>query len=294
MKIIGLRLSYTTVYLIPCNTGYFQIDTGYSWEYPRYLRLLSKAGVSVSDIRHLFLTHHHDDHSGFIGDLTRAADLTVIAHEEARSLLRGGRNDSSRGGGYVSRRIAFLAGVKKRFDRRWTQTFPPFDLRPEDITVSGDDPAFLRTLGIDGTILATPGHSVDHLAIVLDSGEAFCGDAAARMLLWTGTHYCTVFMTDLDQSYESWRKMASAGARTLYPAHGRPFPVERLHDAMGRVTRLLPPGEDHDIDGVAKAESGGAFCQNNRRKAPPGEPWPLAPRRRDEPPVTPGRLSGDG
>jgi hypothetical protein len=52
-------------------------------------------------------------------------------------------------------------------------------------------------LGIAGQILYTPGHCIDHLAVVLESGEAFCGDAAGFLLL-AGTRYCTVFMTDMN------------------------------------------------------------------------------------------------
>jgi len=34
--------------------------------------------------------------------------------------------------------------------------------------------------------------------VVLGGGEAFCGDAASSFLLWAGTRYCAVFMTDMD------------------------------------------------------------------------------------------------
>jgi len=40
--------------------------------------------------------------------------------------------------------------------------------------------AELRGLGMAGQLLYTPGHCIDHIAIVLDSGEAFCGDAVAQ------------------------------------------------------------------------------------------------------------------
>jgi hypothetical protein len=81
----------------------------------------------------------------------------------------------------------------------------------------------------------TPGHCVDHLAVVLESGEAFCGDAAASFLLLAGTRYCTVFMTDMNDAYRSWGKMLDAGARMIYPAHGRPFPAGKLRQNMGCI-----------------------------------------------------------
>ena len=122
-----------------------------------------------------------------------------------------------------------------RLDPRWTLTFPPFILRKQDILLTGDDDQVLRGLGLAGRVLYTPGHCVDHIAIVLDSGEAFCGDAAANFLLWAGTRYCTVFMTDMDVAYDSWKKILEAGAQTVYPAHGRPFSAEKLRQNLGRI-----------------------------------------------------------
>ncbi|MBW6465248.1 MAG: MBL fold metallo-hydrolase [Brevefilum sp.] len=42
---------------------------------------MKKLGISVKKIRFLFLTHHHDDHAGFLNDLIRDSDAMPIAHE---------------------------------------------------------------------------------------------------------------------------------------------------------------------------------------------------------------------
>lgn len=231
--VVGIALSLSHVYLIPCREGYLQIDTGYEHDYSLYRRNLDRAGIAPGSIRYLLLTHHHDDHAGFLNDLTRDADLTIIAHEQADKLLRTGKNDKTRGGGYVNSFIKLAASLKMRFDRRWTLTFPPFSLREKDIRLAGDDSRLLHDIGIGGQIVYTPGHCIDHLSVVLETGKAFCGDAAASFLLWAGTHYCTVFMTDMDEAYESWKKLLNAGALTLYPAHGSPFPADRLRQNMG-------------------------------------------------------------
>ena len=64
MHSIVLPLSMSSVYLLPCHSGYLQIDTGCAWDYPRYRRMLARAGVALQDVRYLLLTHHHDDQSG--------------------------------------------------------------------------------------------------------------------------------------------------------------------------------------------------------------------------------------
>jgi glyoxylase-like metal-dependent hydrolase (beta-lactamase superfamily II) len=235
MKPIIIPLSLSSVYLLPCQGGYLQVDTGYEHDYAIYRKNLSKAGVALESVRYLALTHHHDDHAGFLNELTRDAAITIIAHKHAEALLKTGKNDKTRGGGFVNGFIKLAAGIKMRFDPRWTLTYPPFILREKDILLTGDDDQVLRGLGLAGRVLYTPGHCVDHIAIVLDSGEVFCGDAAAGFLLWAGTHYCTVFMTDMEAAYQSWQKMLDAGAQTIYPAHGRPFPADRLRQNMGRI-----------------------------------------------------------
>ena len=235
MKPIIIPLSMSSVYLLPCQDGYLQVDAGYEHDYPIYRKYLSKTGIALESVRYLVLTHHHDDHSGFLNNLTRDTAITIIAHKQAEALLKTGMNDKTRGGGYVNGLIKLGAGIKMRLDPRWSLTFPPFTLREQDILLTGDDDQVLRDLGLAGRVLYTPGHCVDHIAIVLDSGEAFCGDAAASFLLWAGTRYCTVFMTDMDVAYGSWKKMLEAGAQTVYPAHGRPFSAEKLRQNLGRI-----------------------------------------------------------
>jgi glyoxylase-like metal-dependent hydrolase (beta-lactamase superfamily II) len=133
MKPIIIPLSTSNIFLIPCAEGYLQVDTSYEHDYPLYRRNLSKAGIALESIHHLVLTHHHDDHAGFLNELTRTADISLIAHEQTRTLLKTGKNDKTRGGGYVNGFIKFVAGIKMRLDRHWTLTFPPFTWREKDI-----------------------------------------------------------------------------------------------------------------------------------------------------------------
>lgn len=236
MKPISLPLSITSTYLIRCEGGFLQVDTGYDWDYPRYRRGLAKAGIELEEIRYVFLTHHHDDHAGFLARLMREANFTLICHQLCADFLPTGQNDADHGGGYLSKRIKFLAGLTMRLDPGDELAFPPCKPRPHDVILQGDDSDALHEAGVAGTVLFTPGHSVDHMALVLDDGTAFPGDAAANTLNWAGAHYATVFMTDMDEAYRSWHKLIEAGARRLYPAHGRPFDAAKLGRHMGKLT----------------------------------------------------------
>ncbi len=37
---------------------------------------------------------------------------------------------------------------------------------------------------------------------------------------------------DLDQAMASWKLLLERGARTVYPAHGRPFPAARIAELI--------------------------------------------------------------
>jgi len=236
MNPTAISIGMVTNYLIPGAGGYLQIDTGYEKDYPTYRRSLDRLGIAIESIKYLVLTHHHDDHAGFLNPLTcDNPALVIIAHEQAQPLLRTGKNDKTRGGGYVNGLIKTLAEIKMRLDKDWTLSFPPFVIRENDILIPGDDDVLLRQLGVAGRLLYTPGHCIDHLVLVLDGGIVFCGDAAASSLLFAGAKYCPVFMTDMDAAYQSWQKILDAGSKTIYPTHGKPFPAQKLRENMGKI-----------------------------------------------------------
>ena len=225
-----IDLGVTAVYVLRSEQGYLLVDTGYAHDEKALQAGLRAVGISLRDITHVLLTHHHDDHAGLVARVTiQRPVLQVILHERAVPLLAHGANDLTHGGYWLNRRVRLLGGLKGVVEPGWHEhRFPPYRVRPCDITVSGDDDAVLRGLGLAGTVIALPGHTVDSIGIVLDDGNAVVGDAAANFLRFAGTRHCVVFLTDLDQYYASWRRLIEAGARFIHPAHGDAFPIQAL------------------------------------------------------------------
>lgn len=231
--VILLKGGLTNQYLLPCTGGYLQVEAGDEKDYQRFLGKLKKAGVDPEEIRYLFLTHHHGDHAGFAESLRRASGCRVIAHREAEQPLRKGRNARIAGGGFTSRRVLLMGWVMSKLKLGLSTRFPPLEPGEDDLLVEGDNDQLLRSLGIPGKILHTPGHSPDSISLLLDDGSCFCGDAAMSSMQWLGLRYCCTYMADMEESYRSWRKLIDAGADTFYPAHGRPFPPARLEQYLG-------------------------------------------------------------
>lgn len=85
-----------------------------------------------------------------------------------------------------------------------------------------------KNILIKGKIVFTPGHSPGSISVVLDSGDAFVGDMAMNGLPLTTRPNLPIFAEDMTAVKNSWRKLIDKGVKKIYPAHGKPFPIEKL------------------------------------------------------------------
>jgi glyoxylase-like metal-dependent hydrolase (beta-lactamase superfamily II) len=70
-----------------------------------------------------------------------------------------------------------------------------------------------------------PGHTADSIG-VLAEGDLFCGDAA--MNGFPSIKRTTILIENLKDYAGSWDIMMRSNAKTIYPSHGKPFPVSDL------------------------------------------------------------------
>lgn len=238
MEIKGLKLSVTNCYLVGSGKPYLLVDTGYVEDWDRLCKRLNEAGVGWRDIEAILLTHHHDDHCGCLQKaLGENPQMRIVLSEQGKRFLSTGKNDST-WSRPINRRVQLFITLLSLFDQRWrTHSFPAYQTRASDILVSGE--THLRDIGIglDGRIIETPGHSLDSISVLFEDGDCIVGDAASNFPAFLGTKYCVILIEDLETYYTSWRKLISAGARQIFPAHGKPFPVERLEQNLGKNRR---------------------------------------------------------
>ncbi len=241
MDIITLKLSVTNCFLIKTKHKYILIDTGYEEDWDLFCNRLKDANVNLSDISHIILTHHHDDHSGLLNKiLDENKNIKIVMSYLAKDLLMKGVNDKSHGGGLINKRIKFLMLLKKIYiglilrkviDKE-NLTFPPYKLREDDILIKGETKLKDIGIGLDGKIIETPGHSIDSISVLFDDGDCIVGDAAANFLQFAGTKYCVVYICDLNEYYRSWEKIILENALRIFPAHGKQFGVKKLKDNL--------------------------------------------------------------
>jgi len=168
----------------------------------------------------IVVTHCHWDHIGAAASLHGATGAPLAVHKADAEWLREGK-------------VVWPSGVTtwgKFFRTAVAPLMLPFIRVPAiapDLLV-GDEGLDLEPYGIEGRVVHTPGHSPGSVSVVLPSGEAFVGDLAMN-----GPPMCLhpsfgVFAHQPDLVPASWRRLLRLGVRTVYPAHGRPFPASAL------------------------------------------------------------------
>lgn len=236
--IIEINLSVTNCFLIEDGDKYILIDTGYEHEWDLFNEKLKESDVSIRDISHIILTHHHDDHCGLLNKLTTEKnDIKVVMSDLAKELILTGENDRNHQGGFINQTAKQIKLLKNKFDRDWNELqFTPYIVRENDILITEDMQLSEVGIGLDGKIFRTPGHSKDSISVILDNGYSFVGDAAANMPIFqmVGANYCVLVLEDLDQYYQSWEKIIAMNAQYILPGHGNSFPVEKLKANLGK------------------------------------------------------------
>jgi ribonuclease/clavin/mitogillin len=159
------------------------VDAGWAGTLPEFQHQFKRVGISLGDVKHFLCTHYHPDHAGLAQELKRFGCKLIV----------------------VDVQLPAIPLLKEQMKPR--DNYVEIDLKDNLVVTLADSRALLKRLGIDGQIVATPGHSDDSVSLLLDSGEAFTGDL---------THPS---MAD-DVSLESWRTLRSRCAKTVYPGHG--------------------------------------------------------------------------
>ena len=98
--------------------------------------------------------------------------------------------------------------------------------------VLGDEEFSLTEYGIPGKIMYTPGHSKGSVSVLLETGEAFVGDLAISEFPMRLSPGLPILAEDLQTVRASWKLLLAAGAKTVYPAHGKPFSADILRKAL--------------------------------------------------------------
>jgi len=213
-RIIPIVLGITRCYLIR-GDNLILIDGGMPNKVEAFRKALRKLSIDPGEIKLIVITHGHWDHIGSIGDIRELTGARTAIHELDRECLEKGKERRAPG---VTRWGRFMTGMIGSFGS--SIRIPVTDA---DITLGDEFP--LAQFGINGTVIHTPGHTPGSVSVLLETGEAFVGDLAMNMFPLTVRPGYPIFAEDIRKVKESWKILLNRGVKTVYPAHGKPFPI---------------------------------------------------------------------
>lgn len=217
-------------YLLETPLGWIALDSGYAGGFSAYEKKLRKY-AKISDIRFVFLTHAHNDHTGFLGELLQKSGAKLVACQASLPRLASGENALPEGMGFTSRFGVALSVMMKN------SSFPPVLPREGDIVLaSGQDQPFLA-LGLPIRVVFLPGHTADSIGLYLENTrELLCGDAAGNAVIAPARQ--AILIEDVPEFAKSWDKIIALNPYCIYPCHGNPFPPEDLAKYRSRLDGL--------------------------------------------------------
>jgi hydroxyacylglutathione hydrolase len=185
------------------------IDTGCASGCAKLERELGDDG---QNLKLIVLTHGDFDHSGNAAHLRRRFGAKIAMHRGDSTMVeRGDIFGGRKKGNFLFKLMApllFGFGRSKRF-------------KPDLYLEDGDD---LSQYGFEARVVHIPGHSLGSIGVLTTAGEFFGGDLVIRR---NGPKQ-NKLIDDPAAAEASIKKLKSLGIKTVYPGHGKPFPIEEL------------------------------------------------------------------
>lgn len=100
--------------------------------------------------------------------------------------------------------------------------FPKSDRSKPDLSI--EDGYDLSGYGFDAKVLSIPGHSKGSIGILTAGGDLFCGD----LLINVDKPVVNALIDDSAAANASVERLKSLKIHTVYPGHGKPFPMEQF------------------------------------------------------------------
>lgn len=196
MEIYNVGNNSVNLYLIKSPTHTLLVDSGFPGTLHDLGRALRKTNIKLNEIDYLIVTHFHPDHAGLIQELKNESIKFVI----------------------VDSQIPFIK-IMERNKRKLLESrnYKHLELADNIILTLDQSRVFLKGLSICGEIISTKGHSVDGIALVLDSGETFIGDLIEESIALELKDY---------KSIEDWRNLRKAGAIKIFPGHSNMYEID--------------------------------------------------------------------
>ena len=217
-RVDAIRLSNAiNVLLLENDDGWTLVDTGTGNSVGRIREAIEALGSGPEDLKRIFLTHQHDDHTGGLRGLLEWAPNAEVGASPHEAEVISGRREKDPFGNPVLRRLA--RNVK-------LPTAPVGKVLREGDLVSGF------------RLISTPGHTLGHVSLLRDGdGLLFTADAFGSLPHKIRVGLRKALCTDPALAKRSAEKLLGEDFQTVVFAHGKTLRTgakERLREVVAR------------------------------------------------------------
>ncbi len=223
-----LRVEKPNIYLIRKSFGYVMIDCGgfdTEKDFEGLCNELHTRNIRAQEIKYIFLTHTHKDHSLLCGRLQKLAGSTVLVGKE--DILRISDSSSEYRERYqkVTDYLSFWGfdnDMKERFFRSFERQYHNAALDPKK-TILAEKDTEIESF----RVIFSPGHTAGSVCIFdNETGILFTGDTLLKKIVSV-----PVIEYDIDapkglslltRHTDTLRRLSEIGYEYIFPGHGEP------------------------------------------------------------------------
>ncbi len=221
-NIYPIQLGFDCCYLIQAE-GIILIDGGAPGKVKDFEKKLEKISINPEDIQLIVITHGHWDHIASAKDIKELTGAKIAMHQNEKDWLEKSLKPLPPG---VTTWGRIFGGILNLF-------MPLIHIPASNVDiVLGDEGLDLKEFGIPGRVIYTPGHSSGSVSVLLETGEVFVGDLAMNKFPLRLSPGLPIFAEDFLKVKDSWKLLLDQGAKTIYPAHGKPFSADIIRKAL--------------------------------------------------------------
>jgi glyoxylase-like metal-dependent hydrolase (beta-lactamase superfamily II) len=212
MRVITVDGGMVNAYLLEESGRFALVDALTANKRADLEAAMADAGCAPGDLALIVVTHGDPDHIGSCAYLRERFKAPIAMHSAEVPVTQGGDMRGARPNtqGFSKFVFAFLSRV---FRVASEDRFAP------DIVIG--DELDLSPYGFDARVLSTPGHSLGSVTVLTAQGDAICGDLMQNR----GKPAANSLVDDPAAMAQSIQRLRELGAVTVYPGHGKPFPL---------------------------------------------------------------------
>lgn len=238
---VPFPMKYVYCYLFENNHDYVLIDVGFNYKAAKeaWEEVFKQLNIKPTNIKTIYLTHFHPDHSGLTGWMQELTGANVYMHEVDAKMIDRVWGKESVQTMHMKERI-LDHGVPKQLSDDIIEHMEMITNHVLPLPITQYIGEQVELGGKEWNVIHTPGHSDGHICFyqeeeqVLIAGDHILDKITPNISVWPGAS-----QKPLHDYIDSLKKVKSLKVKKAWSAHGSP-----IENVSERVDELIHHHED--------------------------------------------------